>query len=299
MSTYYKRYTKTPRSVAEYSNMRGVTDFTNAAQFNIFESGYAYLFVISRPKYLEMIASNGDKEVEKLLNAFSYILEYEFKGLDGIEDITVDPIEITDGISQMNVIGKVNQQSATEISMTFTEKSGSTITRFMDYYIRGIKDPRSQAKTYHGLISEGGLESGFENEVFNLMYIVTDNTMLNLEKAYLFVNAYPNKATTSIYNVTKGEIDKKEIDVTMQCFVIDGAEVDKRAVKMLSYISEDKSVFNHLSSLEGMAESASLASNVTNAGAGNTVVLDSNNYDYSVFSVQGTTPAGSAVNGNN
>ena len=114
-----KMYTKKALSVAEYSMMRGVTDFSNAAQFNLYESGYSHLCVITKPEYLEELAK-VDSDVAKMLDVFCYILEFEFKGLSGIEDITVDPLEVTDGISTMNVVGKVNKQSATEVSMTFT-----------------------------------------------------------------------------------------------------------------------------------------------------------------------------------
>ena len=234
-----KMYTKKVKSAAAFSNMRGVTDFSNAAQFNLYEKGYSHLFVINGPAYIEkLITETNDNDLRNLYYTFLYIIEFEFKGLDGIEDITVENIDVTDNISTLSVIGKVNKQSASEISMNYTEKSGSTITNFIRYYLEGIKDPRTQAKTYHGLIKRGIMAGGFENEVFNLMYIVTDNTMLQVEKAYLLCNAWPNKAQTSIYESEKGSIEKADITVTWQCFVIDGAEIDKHAVKILSAANE-------------------------------------------------------------
>lgn len=246
-----KMYTKKALSVAEYAMMRGVTDFSNAAQFNLYESGYSHLCVISKPAYLEELAKVDD-DVAKMLDAFCYILEFEFKGLSGIEDITVDPLEVTDGISTMNVVGKVNKQSATEVSMSFTEKSGSLITNFLRYYLEGIKDPRTQAKTYHGLIKYGKMAGGFENEVFNLLYLVTDNTMLQLEKSYLLCNAWPTKAPTSIYETEKGSIEKKDVELTWQCFVIDGPEVDMRALQVLAFINESNAVKNAVATTAGV-----------------------------------------------
>ena len=234
-------YTKKAASTAEYAKMRGVTDFTNASQFNLYESGYSHLIVISKPK---CITASTDSYVKNLLNTFCYILEYEFKGLSGIEDITTDELEVTDGISQLKMMGKVTKQSASEVTMSFTEKSGSAITNFLRYYIEGIRDPRTQAKTYHGLIANGVLSAGFENEVFNLLYIVTDNTMLSIEKAYLLCNAWPTSAKTSIYESEKGSIDKKDIDVSFQCFVLDGPQIDSRAAQILAYINDGDSVYN-------------------------------------------------------
>ena len=39
-SKTFNTYTKRARSVAEYTMMRGVTDFSNASQFNLYEKGY-------------------------------------------------------------------------------------------------------------------------------------------------------------------------------------------------------------------------------------------------------------------
>ena len=244
-----KLYTKKASSVAEYSMMRGVTDFSNAEQFNLYESGYSHLIVISKPAYLKKLAES-DKDVKRLLDVFCHILEYEFKGLDGIDDITTESLEITDGISTIETIGKVVMQSNAEVSMNFTEKSGAVITNFLQYYLEGIKDPRTLAKTYHGLIKKGLMAAGFENEVFNLLYMVTDNTMLNLEKSYLLCNAWPTKAPTNIFNTEKGSIEKKDIEVTFQCFVLQGPEVDKAAMKALAYINETDAVYNVVNKTE-------------------------------------------------
>lgn len=285
------RYTKHARSVADLTMMRGVTDFTNAAQFNLYESGYAHLIVISRPRYLEECATRyNDTYLEQMLDTFCYILEYEFKGLSGIDDETVDTLEVSDGISTMNVIGKVNKQSAAEISMTFTEKSGSLITNFISYYLDGIKDPRTQAKTYHGLIKDGYLASGFEYEVFNLLYIVMDNTMLQVEKAYLLCNAWPSKAQYSIYETEKGSIDKKDIDIPWQCFIIDGEPVDKKAVDVLAMINEPNAVENAIKTNNGSGKGTGNEIKITNKRIRNAIIngkstdrttkLDYNTFDY-------------------
>ena len=208
----------------------------------------------------------------------------------------------------MNSMGKVTQQSASEISMSFTEKSGSVITKFIDMYIRGVRDPRTQAKTYHGLIKNGILAAGFENEVFNLMYIVTDETMLGLEKAYLLCNAWPNKVPSSIYNGTKGEIEKVDIEVTMQCFVIDGEEVDARALKMLAYLNEADAVKNMMAVNDGFSQNARDSVNGFNNHSENQIELDSGKFKYSVFDtvnsnfgidVASTTSSGSNNNNAN
>ena len=236
MGDYFKDYTKQPMNAAQYTMMRGVTDFTNAAQLNMYEKGHSILVIIDKPKFIEMLAEE-DPAVKNLLDNFCNILEYEFKGLSGIEDISAEDLEYTDGISQIAGVGKVTEQSNSDVSMRFTEKSGSTITKFIKYYLDGVRDSRTQTKHYHGLIAQGKLALGFENEVFNFLYMVTDASGLALEAAYLIANAWPNKANTSIYEVEKGSIENAEIDVTFKCFVLRSQEIDKRAVKMLAHLN--------------------------------------------------------------
>lgn len=255
MGDYFRDYTKQPMNAAQYTMMRGVTDFTNAAQLNMFEKGHGILVIIDKPKFIEMIAEEGDSTVKSLLDNFCNILEYEFKGLSGIEDISAEDLEYTDGISQIAGIGKVTEQSNSDITMRFTEKSGSTITKFIKFYLDGVRDSRTQTKHYHGLIAQGKLALGFENEVFNFLYLVTDASGLALEAAYLLANAWPNKATTSIYEVEKGAIETAEIDVTFKCFVLRSQEIDKRALQMLAHLNAPMESSNAVANAIGAMDS--------------------------------------------
>jgi hypothetical protein len=70
-----------------------------------------------------------------------------------------------------------------------------------------------------------------------MMYYVTDNTMLRLEKAYLLCNCQLTKAETSIYDSTKGDIGNKEMTIEWNCFPVWGYEVDKAAKVLLEDIT--------------------------------------------------------------
>lgn len=282
MGAYLNDFTKKPMTAAQYTMIRGVTDFTNAEQLNMYEGGHSMIVIINKPKFLEVLAEN-DKDVDNLLQNFCNIVEYEFKGLSGIEDITSDPLEFTDGISTLQTVGKVNEQSASQISMTYTEKSGSTITKFIRYYLQGVRDSRTQVKHYHGLIAEGKLALGFENEVFNLLYLVTDASGLSLEAAYLLANAWPSTASTNIYNNDRASIEIKEIEISWNCVVIQNEEINKRAVKMLAYINQDNAVYNANLKNGSSDEAAALAAQV-NKHDEYAINWDSQKYDYTGLS---------------
>ena len=264
-------YVKKPKNLTEYTAFRGVTDFTQIGQFSQFETGYSFLSVISMPKFIMKLADQDEQFVKPLVNGFKHILEYEFKSLDGLPDMSIDNSTIDNGVQQINMINKVTEDSAITVSMPYYEKTGSPITKFSEYYLTGIKDKRSQAKTYHGLIANGLMDAGYENEVFTLLYYVTDNTYLELEKAVLLTNCQLTKCE-NIYNSSRGDIANKELSLEFQCFPITGMMVDKAAKSMLETITGVK-VTNRVSGTSRSVDK-------TNKNA---AVLDSSAYDYKIL----------------
>jgi hypothetical protein len=195
----FNEHTITPRNLTQYTAFRGITDFTQIGQFDQYETGYQFLEVIGLPKFVAAYAKK-DTEFKNIVKSFVHMLEFEFRGLDGLNDLTTDTMSITDGINEQRMINRVSWDTSVNISMPYFEKRGSLITKFSEWYLTGIKDPKTQAKTYHGLIADNTCEPGFDNEVFTLLYYVTDNTMLRLERAVLLCNCQLTKAELSMYN---------------------------------------------------------------------------------------------------
>lgn len=229
-------YTIKPKNLTQYTALRGVVDFSQIGQFDQFETGYSYLSVIKMPRFLEVLAEQRT-DVAQMVNSFKHMLEYEFRGLTGLPNLTTNTFTITDGANEQQMINDVVRDTAVELSSSYFERRGSLITKFTEYYLTGIKDPMSKAKTYHGLIKNGLLEPGLENEVFTFMYYVTDNTYLRIEKAYLLANVQLTQAETSMYDSEKGQIQNKEITLNWRCFPITGVEVDKAAKALLEDIN--------------------------------------------------------------
>ena len=233
---------KSPRDVTAFTLFRGTTDFTQLQQFDLYESGYPYLIVVSVPDFLKKMAER-DTEVAALLNSYIHILEYEFRGLDsGLENITSDPQEINNGMQSINVITKVNAPSASNFSMRYYEKSGSTLTKMHQLYLRSVKDPGTGFKTYNGLIGFGNdqiqpQDAGFHKECFSFLYLHTDNTGMLVEQAAYIVGAMPTTAELSIYNGTKGEIQFQEISYEFTGFPIFGSAINARAKEILDWMN--------------------------------------------------------------
>lgn len=236
VNSMYAHLTK-PRDITKYTLIRGTADFGNLAQWNLYESGYSVLVVCKIPKFLELLGEKN-ADYKTLMDNYVHILEYEFRGITGLEDISADTGEITDGINQLQMINKVTMQSASQFEMRYFEKAGSVLTRVHELFLRGVKDPRTQVKHYHGLVGNGidVDDVGFEQETFSFLYYVTDNTMRKVEKAYFIIAAQPNKAETSIYETEKGNIEFKEIGCSYNGFPITGTEINKKATEHLNWL---------------------------------------------------------------
>ena len=229
-------YTIRPKNLTQYNAFRGVIDFSQPGQFDQFETGYSFLAVIKMPKFMDMLAEQ-DAGLKSMVDTFNHMLEFEFRGLTGLPDMQGDGYEVGDGTNTVKFISNVTRDTAVELTSVFYERRGSLIAKYIATYLSGIKDPISKAKTYHGLIANGLLEPSFENEVGTFMYMVTDNTMLRLEKAYLLADVQFNRAEESMYDSTKGDINNREVNVTFNCFPITGYMVDKAARALLQDIT--------------------------------------------------------------
>lgn len=227
--------TKDFKDVTTYKLMRGVPDFGSLVQFNPYETGYAAFIICQMPKFIELLAKRNTA-YDKLVKNWAHIIEYEFKSFDGLEAMSADTISLGDDLNSINVISRVNMQSASEFSLTYDEKSGSPLTKFAKLYLTGIKDPRTQVKSYHGLVHSNQLEPGFENEVFTFLFIATDNTMREVEAAYLLIGCQLNSADLDMYNYTKGDINKREVTVKFSGYPIQSTDIDLAASDMLKFL---------------------------------------------------------------
>lgn len=239
--------TRNVKNVLSFMLMRGVTDFGDLSAFNLYESGYSFFVVMSIPKFMSEVTKNSS-EYKNIIQNYAHILEFENRGLNGIENISVDTGELTNGINSVKIINKVNKPSDTTFTATYQEKLGSTITKAHELFLTGIKDPRTQVKTYLGVLANGIAEAGYENEVFSFMYIVCDNTLRNLERAIYITAAQPQNAPLDIYNSERGTYEFKEISVEFSGFPITSKSTNILADNMRKYI------FSHTNWMESSKE---------------------------------------------
>ena len=226
------------KDVTNYNLMRGVPDFGDLVQFNPYETGYAAFIICDLPKFIKRLAKEDttEKGYRSLIQNWAHIIEYEFKSFSGLEDISAETFELGDELNKINIINRVTMQSNSEFTLTYDEKSGSPLTKFAKLYLTGLKDPRTQVKSYHGLIHNGLMEPGFENEVFTFLFIATDNTMRKVEAAYLLIGCQLLSAQTSMYNYSKGDIGKAEVEVRFSGYPVTSSTIDGAAYDLMGYL---------------------------------------------------------------
>ena len=265
---------KTPRELLNYNLMRGVTDFSNLEQWDLYEKGYPFLCVVSIPQFLKDLAEQ-DENVRVIVNNYVHILENDFRGIDNIDNITGETGEITNGIRSINVINKVMKPTNSNFNLNYYERSGSILTKAHELYLTGIKDPDTQVKHYHGLIDAwvykgvrtvAGMDPGPHQECFSFMYFVTDNTMTKIERAFLIAACQPTTANYSdLYTGNKGEIAWGDLSLSFNGFFINNDYVYQKAHDMLLAMRNPENI------------------------TGTRIVVDSNNFRYKAISEAGIT----------
>ena len=105
-----------------------------------------------------------------------------------------------------------------------------------------------------------------------MLYIITDSTCLNIEKAFLILNAQPTSAGYGdIYTGDKGDISSKEVTVNWNAFVVDGKLPNKIAhVCMRNLVANDNNKngkiklnsYDYDWSISGLAGGVSKSSNL-------------------------------------
>ena len=239
---------KKPEDLRAYTLFRGTTDFSKLQQFSLYEQGYPYLVVVSIPSFLEKMmedsqgVNNTDTSVKTLIENYKHILEYEFKGLEsGIDGLSAQTNSISNGYHEINAITKVEGGSATNFSMRYMEKAGSTLTKVHELYLRSVRDPATGFKTYNGLIGNGidPSDVGFHKECFSFLYMHTDNTGLLLERAIYFVGCMPTSADLGIYQGSKGDVNFQEVTCEFTGYPIQGKHINAKAKEILDWMNSE------------------------------------------------------------
>lgn len=192
-------------------------------QYNPLKTGYARIFFVKMPRFLETIMPNKTKN-------FKHIMEYGFKSVDGIQNLQLEFEQITGGYAGRSFeIPTIAKDETNAITIKVQEMSGSPIREYIEMWITGVSDPHTGMAHYHG----ADVEYSQANHTAEAIYVATDATGKNIEFACLLSNMMPKQVKRDQFNYESGTHNAVEYDVEYTCTMYTSPDVNNVAGKLL------------------------------------------------------------------
>ena len=151
------------RDLTRYSLFLGGLNVKAKAleQYNPLKTGYTRIFVVQMPKFMNKILPIATKN-------FKHMIEYGFKSIDGIQNLTMEYEAITGGYAGRSFeIPTILKDETNAITIKLQEMSGSPVREYIEMWLSGISDPHTGLCHYHGAWQHcgAGICGGFEGKV--------------------------------------------------------------------------------------------------------------------------------------
>lgn len=208
------------KNMSQFSYFLGGVDVThqNLNQFNPYIRGYARLFVYRSPLFME-------KAFPDLTNRFKSYLETGFRTVSGIGDLSVEFVDFEGGFGSQRFSNPGSTSDDTnEIQISLYELSGSPIREFIETWISGVRDPRTNVAHYHGVlagpgedITDGKVSYSEANHSAELIYYTMDPTCTRIEYACMLAHCFPTGSPRDHLNFESNSHTEAEYQITLRC----------------------------------------------------------------------------------
>ena len=202
-------------------------------QYNPLKTGYTRIFVVQMPKFMNRILPIASKN-------FKHMIEYGFKSIDGIQNLTMEYEAITGGYAGRSFeIPTILKDETNAITIKLQEMSGSPVREYIEMWLSGISDPHTGLCHYHGALDKdsatgnAGMEAIQANQVAEMVYVSTDNTGREIEFACLLSNMIPKVVKRDHYNYESGTHSAVEYDIEFTCTMYTSPDVNEVAKLLL------------------------------------------------------------------
>lgn len=211
--------------ITQYALFLGGPNATNEVlrSFDPLKEGWARLFMVRKPAFLQDTIPNK-------LTYFKHILEYANTGVSGLGDYTLNFQAMTGGYGGRQIqVPTYTSDGTDNFTVTVYEMSGSPIREVIDFWINGISDKMSTFSHYNG----SNLPKMLANQSAEFIYVVTDNTGLEVEYACMFANAVPTTIQVSQLDYSAGSHDLVQYTIPFNCIRYDSIQINKLAKKLI------------------------------------------------------------------
>lgn len=221
------------RDMTRYSLFLGGLNVTSKAlaQYDPLRTGYARLFFVRMPKFMEVILPDKTKQ-------FRHLLEYGFTRVDGIGNTTLDFDQMTGGYAGRSFeIPTVAKEDTTAITISLYEFSGSPVREYINMWISGIADPYTGIGHYHGAMEEDPTITYAQyNHSAECFYVTTDPTgrETGIEYACLLTNMVPKQVKNDHFNYESGNHPTVTVDVEFTATKYESPQINEIAKYLLS-----------------------------------------------------------------
>ena len=202
-------------------------------QYNPLKTGYTRIFVVQMPKFMNRILPLASKN-------FKHMIEYGFKSIDGIQNLTMEYEAITGGYAGRSFeIPTILKDETNAITIKLQEMSGSPVREYIEMWLSGISDPHTGLCHYHGALDKdaatgnAGMEAIQANQVAEMIYVSTDHTGREIEFACLLSNMIPKVVKRDHYNYESGTHSAVEYDIEFTCTMYTSPDVNEVAKLLL------------------------------------------------------------------
>lgn len=223
------------KDVTKYSLFLGGLNVKAKAleQYDPLKTGYTRIFFVQMPKFMNYIMPIATKN-------FKHMLEYGFKSIDGLQNLTMEYEQITGGYAGRSFeIPVILKDDTNAITIKMQEMSGSPVREYIETWLTGIFDPHTGLCHYHGALDidpatgNAGMEAIQANQVAEAIYVSTDHTGNNIEFACLLSNMIPKVVKRDQFNYESGTHNAVEYDVEFTCTQYTSPDVNTVAAKLL------------------------------------------------------------------
>lgn len=202
-------------------------------QYDPLKTGYSRIFFVQMPKFMDSILPMATKN-------FKHMLEYGFKSIDGLQNLTMEYEQITGGYAGRTFeIPTILKDETNAITVKVQEMSGSPIREYIEMWLTGISDPQTGLCHYHGALDydsvtgNAAMEAIQANQVAEAIYVSTDHTGRNIEFACLLSNMIPKVVKRDQFNYESGTHNAVEYDIEFTCTQYTSPDVNKVAELLL------------------------------------------------------------------
>lgn len=202
-------------------------------QYDPLKTGYTRIFMVQMPRFMNRILPIATRN-------FKHMIEYGFKSIDGIQNLTMEYEAITGGYAGRSFeIPTILKDETNAITIKLQEMSGSPVREYIEMWLSGISDPHTGLCHYHGALdiddTTGNtyMEAIQANQVAEAIYVSTDNTGLQIEFACLLSNMIPKVVKRDHYNYESGTHNAVEYDVEFTCTMYTSPDVNNVASLLL------------------------------------------------------------------